>query len=96
MRFLNHFLTKSQEQSDDVNGEGSREGVGGGGGEGEVVHALLGGTVGVASGAGLGGVVNPELAGGTEEALIEKTLLSIQEKVCFEIVFCTTPVLLLI
>ena len=59
-----------------MNGEGSREG----GGEGNVVHTLLGGAAGV--GTGLGGVVNPELAGGTEEALIEKTLLSIQEKVC--------------
>ena len=59
-----------------MNGEGSREG----GGERDVVHTLLGGAAGVRT--GLGGVVNPELAGGTEEALIEKTLLSIQEKVC--------------
>ena len=68
------------QESANVNGEGSREG----GGEGEVVHTLLGGATagGAGSGAGLGGVVNPELARETEEALIEKTLLSIQEKVC--------------
>jgi hypothetical protein len=66
--------TSSMQACNDVNGEGSREG----GGERDVVHTLLGGAAGVRT--GLGGVVNPELAGGTEEALIEKTLLSIQEK----------------
>lgn len=61
---------------EEVNGESSRGG--GGGGQGDV-HPLLGGPQGVGSGSGLGGVVNPEL--GTEDAIIEKTLLSIQEKV---------------
>ena len=70
-----------------MNGETAREsaktgGGGGGGGEGEVVQTLLGGAAGVGPTGGLGGVVSPELAGGTEETLIEKTLLSIQEKVC--------------
>ena len=49
-----------------------------GGGEGDV-HALLGGPQGVGPGTGIGGVVNPEL--GTDDGIIEKTLLSIQEKV---------------
>ena len=62
-------------------GGGLREG-GRGGGEGEMVQTLLGGASGVGPGGGLGGVVNPELGGETEETVIEKTLLSIQEKVC--------------
>ena len=57
-----------------MNGDGSRQGTRGGEGG---IHSLLGGTQG---GVSSGGVVNPEL-GGTEEAIIEKTLLSIQEKV---------------
>ena len=60
-----------------MNGDGSRQGTRGGEGG---IHTLLGGTQGGVSSGGLGGVVNPEL-GGTEEAIIEKTLLSIQEKV---------------
>ena len=47
-------------------------------GEGDV-NTLLGSTQAVGAGGTLGGVVTPEL--GTEEGIIEKTLLSIQEKV---------------
>ena len=80
-----------------MNGETAREsaktgGGGGGGGEGEVVQTLLGGAAGVGPTGGLGGVVSPELAGGTEETLIEKTLLSIQEKVCVRVSYIVIPI----
>ena len=58
-------------QREDRNGKGSGMGEGEGG-----VNTLLGDT----QGAVMGGVVNPEL--GAEDIIIEKTLLSIQEKVC--------------
>ena len=58
-------------QRENHNGKGSGMGEGEGG-----VNTLLGDT----QGAVMGGVVNPEL--GAEDIIIEKTLLSIQEKVC--------------
>ena len=65
----NVFMQEAQRA--DRNGEGS------GMGEGERdVNTLLGDT----QGAVMGGVVNSEL--GAEDVIIEKTLLSIQEKVC--------------
>ena len=59
---------------DDGNGEGTQEGGVGKEGEG---HTMLEGAQGVGPVSTIG--VTPEL--GTEEVLIEKTLLSLQEKV---------------
>ena len=69
--FFLHNVFMQEAQREERNGE--RSGMG----EGERdVNTLLGDT----QGAVMGGVVNPEL--GAEDVIIEKTLLSIQEKVC--------------